>query len=68
MHRLTVHPPPVQVKIGAASAAVLATAGASALAPVNLSAFAHQLAYGLWFGSNILVTVSRPALLVHPRS
>lgn len=37
---------------------MLATAGASALVPQNLAAFAHVLAYGLWFGGNISVTVN----------
>ena len=48
----------LQVKIGATAAAVLATAGATAAAPANLAMFAHQLAYGLWFGGNILVSVN----------
>ena len=47
-----------QVKIGLTSAAVVASAGSTAFLSTNLACFAHVLAYGLFLGSNVWVSVA----------
>ena len=47
-----------QVRIGASTAAVIATAGTTAFLPTNVAGFAHLLAFSFWLGSSIWVNVA----------
>ena len=46
------------MRLGLSAAAVLATAGTTAVLPTNLASFAHLLAFGFWFGSSIWVNIA----------
>ena len=48
----------MQVRIGASTVAVIATAGTTAFLPTNVAGFAHLLAFSFWLGSSIWVNVA----------